>query len=210
MLAAAERRRMQVANRGFSSITRRIVLLNLAGLVALVAGILYLSEYRANLVDARVQSLLTQGEIIAGAIAASATADVNAVAINPDRLLELQQGETYGPGEDILAPLDFPINPERVAPLLRRLITPTDTRARIYDRDGTLLLDSRTLYTRGDILRFDLPPPVEQQPGPSQSSSRSNGIPSISGSSAANFRFIPISGRQTEKATRKSQARSTA
>jgi two-component system, OmpR family, sensor histidine kinase ChvG len=165
LLAAMERRRMQVANRGFSSITRRIVLLNLAGLVALVAGILYLSEYRSNLVDARIQSLLTQGEIIAGAIAASATADTRAVTIDPDRLLELQQGETYGPGEDILAPLDFPINPERVAPLLRRLVTPTDTRARIYDRDGTLLLDSSTLYTRGEILRFDLPPPTERKPG---------------------------------------------
>ena len=31
-----------------------------------------------------------------------------------------------------------PINPERVAPLLRRLVTPTRTRARIYDRDGFL------------------------------------------------------------------------
>jgi two-component system, OmpR family, sensor histidine kinase ChvG len=164
-LAAAERRRMQVANRGFSSITRRIMLLNLAGLVALVAGILYLSEYRENLVDARVQSMLTQGEIIAAAIAASATADTRALTVDPDRLLELKAGETYGPGEDILAPFDFPINPERVAPLLRRLVTPTDTRARIYDRDGTLLLDSSTLYTRGDILRFDLPPPNAPKPG---------------------------------------------
>jgi two-component system sensor histidine kinase ChvG len=48
---------------------------------------------------------------------------------------------------------------------LRRLVTPTDTRARIYDRDGTLLLDSSTLYTRGDILRFDLPPPTAPKPG---------------------------------------------
>jgi two-component system sensor histidine kinase ChvG len=155
----------RVASRGFSSITRRIVLLNLAGLVALVSGILYLSNYRANLVDARVQSLLTQGEIIAGAIAASATADTHAITIDPQRLLELQQGQSYGPGEDILAPYDFPINPERVAPLLRRLISPTDTRARIYDRDGTLLLDSSTLYSRGDILRFDLPSPLAQKPG---------------------------------------------
>src|SRR5690606_41704993 len=60
---------------------------------------------------------------------------------------------------------DFPINPERVAPLLRRLVSPTDTRARIYDRDGTLLLDSSALYTRGEILRFDLPPPTERKPG---------------------------------------------
>jgi two-component system sensor histidine kinase ChvG len=77
----------------------------------------------------------------------------------------LQQGESFGPGEDVLAPLDFPINPERVAPLLRRLVSPTDTRARIYDRDGTLLVDSSTLYTRGDILRFDLPPPTAPKPG---------------------------------------------
>jgi two-component system sensor histidine kinase ChvG len=155
----------RAANQGFSSITRRIVLLNLAGLLALVSGILYLSEYRAGLVDARISALLTQGEIIAGAIAASATADMHTITIDPDRLLELQQGESYGPGEEILAPLDFPINPERVAPLLRRLVTPTDTRARIYDRDGTLLLDSSTLYTRGDILRFDLPPPTAPKPG---------------------------------------------
>ncbi len=163
-LDALNRRRLQVANRGFSSIKRRIVLLNLAGLIALSGGILYLSEYRESLVDARVQSLLTQGEIIAAAIAASATADTHAVTIDPEKLLELEQGQTYGPGEDIFAPLEFPINPERVAPLLRRLISPTDTRARIYDRDGTLLLDSSTLYTRGEILRFDLPPPNTPKP----------------------------------------------
>ena len=56
----------------FSSLTRRIVSLNLAGLIALVAGILYLSQFRAGLIDARAQSLLVQAEIIAGAIAASA------------------------------------------------------------------------------------------------------------------------------------------
>lgn len=165
MLDTAEKRRQQVANRGFSSITRRILLLNLAGLVALVAGILVLSDYRAGLIDSRTQSLLVQGEIIAGAIAASATADTHNITIDPDRLLELKQGESYGPGEDILAPFEFPINPERIAPLLRRLVSPTDTRARIYDRDGSLLVDSSALYTRGDILRFDLPPPSTPKPG---------------------------------------------
>ncbi len=57
----------------FSSLTRRIVSLNIAGLLALVASILYLSQFRAGLIDARAQSLLVQAEIIAGAIAASAT-----------------------------------------------------------------------------------------------------------------------------------------
>ena len=54
--------------------------------------------------------------------------------------------------------LEFPINPERVAPLLRRLVPPTRTQARIYDREGALLLDTRNLYGRGDVLRFDLDP----------------------------------------------------
>jgi two-component system, OmpR family, sensor histidine kinase ChvG len=149
----------------FSSLTRRIVILNLAGLVALLTGVLYLSQFRAGLIDARVQSLLTQSEIIAGAIAASATVDTDAITIDPDRLLELQAGESYGPPDDSLSGVEFPINPERVAPVLRRLISPTKTRARIYDRDGVLIIDSRNLYGRGDVLRFDLPPPNGQKPG---------------------------------------------
>ena len=47
--------------------------------------------------------------------------------------------------------------------MLRRLVSPTKTRARIYDRDGMLILDSRNLYFRGDVLRFDLPPPDAEQ-----------------------------------------------
>ena len=149
----------------FSSLTRRIVILNLAGLVALVTGVLYLSQFRAGLIDARVQSLLVQSEIIAGAIAASATVETNAITIDPERLLELQAGESYGPSDDSSSGIEFPINPERVAPLLRRLVSPTKTRARIYDRDGVLILDSRNLYGRGDVLRFDLPPPNAEKPG---------------------------------------------
>ena len=149
----------------FSSLTRRIVFLNLTGLVALLFGVMYLSQFRAGLIDARVQSLLVQGEIIAGAIAASATVESDAVTIDPDRLLELQAGESYGPPDDSLSGIEFPINPERVAPVLRRLVSPTKTRARIYDRDGVLILDSRNLYGRGDVLRFDLPSPTAVEPG---------------------------------------------
>ena len=153
-------------SQSFSSLTRRIVFLNLAGLVALVFGVMYLSQFRAGLIDARVQSLLVQSEIIAGAIAASATVDnTDSITIDPERLLELQAGESYGPGEDSMSGIEFPINPERVAPVLRRLISPTKTRARIYDRDGVLILDSRNLYGRGDVLRFDLPPPNAEKPG---------------------------------------------
>ncbi|WP_024515825.1 sensor histidine kinase [Bradyrhizobium sp. Tv2a-2] len=143
----------------FSSLTRRIVSLNIAGLLALVASILYLSQFRAGLIDARAQSLLVQGEIIAGAIAASATVQTNTITIDPDRLLDLKPGESIG-APDEYSPLDFPINPERVAPVLRTLISPTKTRARIYDPNGGIILDSRSLE---NVLRYDLPPP--SQPG---------------------------------------------
>jgi two-component system sensor histidine kinase ChvG len=146
----------------FSSLTRRIVSLNLAGLIALVASILYLSQFRAGLIDARVETLLSQAEIIASAIAASATVDTNTMTINPERLLDLKPGETYGAPDE--SGLDFPINPERVAPVLGRLISPTKTRARIFDLGGVLILDSRSL----DVLRFELPPPSTEKPGIAQ------------------------------------------
>jgi two-component system sensor histidine kinase ChvG len=149
----------------FSSLTRRILFLNLAALCVLVVGILYLNQFRDGLIEARVESLRTQGEIIAGAIAASATIETDSISIDPEKLLELQAGESLGPGSDQLDSLDFPINPERVAPVLRRLISPTRTRARIYDRDANLLLDSRHLYSRGQILRYDLPSVDEEELG---------------------------------------------
>jgi two-component system sensor histidine kinase ChvG len=149
----------------FSSLTRRIVSLNLAGLVALVASILYLSQFRAGLIDARAENLLSTGEVIARAIAATGTTETNALTIDPDRLLDLKPGESFGPSDDALSGLDFSINPERIAPVLRGLISPTKTRARIYDRDGVLILDSRSLYGRGDVMRFELPPPSLEKPG---------------------------------------------
>jgi two-component system, OmpR family, sensor histidine kinase ChvG len=144
-------------NAVFSSLTRRILFFNLTALVVLVGGILYLNQFREGLIDARVESLLTQGEIIAGAVSASASVDTNSITIDPQKLLELQAGQSITPvpnDED----LEFPIDPEKVAPVLRRLISPTRTRARIFDADANLLLDSRHLYSRGQVLRFDLPP----------------------------------------------------
>ncbi len=148
----------------FSSLTKRILILNLAALGVLVVGILYMNQFRDGLIDARVESLMTQGEIIAGAIASSATVETDSISIDPEKLLELQAGQSLAPGSEQLDSLDFPINPEQVAPLLRRLISPTRTRARIYDRDANLLLDSRHLYSRGQILRYDLPTMEEEEP----------------------------------------------
>ena len=143
--------------RASSSLVRRIVVLNLAGLSALLIGFLYLNQFKQGLIDARVESLLTQGEIIASAVAASATVDIDSITIDPEKLLMLQAGESTVAGED---DTEFSINPAQVAPLLRRLVTPTRTRARIFDQDGELLIDTAAMYSRGEIMKFNLEPPV--------------------------------------------------
>lgn len=144
-----------IGQRFTSSLERRIILLNLAGLVALLLGYLYLNQFRAGLIEARVQSLLIQGQIIAGAIAASATVESDGITLDPEKLLQQQSGE--GATED--SPLEFSINPERVAPVLRRLVTPTKTRARVFDRDGIILMDTARFFRTGDVMR-------QKEPGP--------------------------------------------
>jgi two-component system sensor histidine kinase ChvG len=151
-------------SQSFSSLTRRIVFLNVAGLFTLVLGILYLTQFRAGLIDARVQTLLAQGETLGIAIAlAGQGTEPDSINIDLQRLLELEAGKGYDPTDNELFGYEFPLVPERVAPLLRRLITPSNTLARVYDRDGTLLLDSRSL--RSDVLGYDLPSPTAEQPG---------------------------------------------
>nr|WP_238179237.1 sensor histidine kinase [Methylobacterium dankookense] len=135
-----------IGQRASSSLTRRIVVLNLFGLIALLVGFLYLNQFRQGLIQARVQSLAIQGEIIASAIASSASVDTDTIRIDPDKLLQDQAGES-GPEEEA-SPLAFSLNPERVAPLLSRLVTPTGNRARVYEREGGLLFDTRSLFNR--------------------------------------------------------------
>ena len=146
-----------------SSLTRRIVVLNLGGLVVLVVGFLLLDQFRADLIQARVQSLTIQADIIAAAISASATGDTDSITIDPDKLLQLAPGESVGPTPSDEDATQFSINPALVGPFLHRLVTPTRTRARVYDSDGRLLLDSRSYSARGAVTRSDLPDASERR-----------------------------------------------
>jgi two-component system sensor histidine kinase ChvG len=131
-----------------SSLTRRIVSLNLGGLIVLVVGFLWLNHFRADIIDARTQSLTTQADIIAAAISASAAVDTDSLLVDPEKLLDLGPGEASTPTARDDDSLVFSINPERIGPVLHRLVTPTHTRARIFDRDGQMLLDSQALSPR--------------------------------------------------------------
>jgi two-component system sensor histidine kinase ChvG len=141
----------------FSSLTRRILFINLAGLAALLLGILFLNQFRAGLIDARVQSLLVQGEIIAAAVAGSAQVESGSITIDPERLLDVQPGDPNDPFSREPS-YEFVLNPERIAPVLRHLVgTPARVRARIWDREGVLVLDSRFLFQPGQFRSETVP-----------------------------------------------------
>ena len=115
-----------------ASLSRRIVAFNLIGLGLLVAGVLYLNQFRSGLIDQRTQALQTQGQIIAVAIA-----------------------EAAGSGPD-----GTKFDPVRANVVLKRLVNATGVRAQIYDRGGRLTGDTRNLLPGSSrIETLPLPPP---------------------------------------------------
>lgn len=151
LLRFAARFRMLLVRRLSSSLTRRIAFINLAGLAALFLGFLWLNQTRVGVIDARSQSLSLQAEIIAAAIAQSANADAVPLELDPEKLLQ-QQLNDQAPRDDARESwFEFSINPALAAPVLRRLVTPTRTRARVFDKEGNLLLDTRAFYRAGDF-----------------------------------------------------------
>jgi two-component system sensor histidine kinase ChvG len=126
------------ASRGFPSITLRFLVLNLAALLVLVGGLLYLDQYRDGLIAAKVVALRTEGEIIAGALGESAIGgDVDNVALDPTLTRSL----------------------------LRRLTEPTTDRTRVFDIDGSMIADSRSLFQAGREVQFDILPPEDDERG---------------------------------------------
>lgn len=128
-------RRSGDTRRRLGSITTRILTLNLLALLVLVGGLLYLDAFRDELIDAKIQALKTEGEIIAGALGESA------IGTNP---------------------VERALDPASTRQLLRRLIEPTRERARVFAPDGTLLADSRSLLEAGREVQFEFLPPAEE------------------------------------------------
>jgi two-component system, OmpR family, sensor histidine kinase ChvG len=129
----------------FNSITRRIIVLNLLGVAILVSGIFYLSQYRVKFIETRVESLATQAAIIASAIAQTSKNNTDSPA---DGGQQAGENKIVVP-QGIASPdLSFRIDPEIVSPMLRDLVGPTKTRARVFDTDGTLISDSKQPFAR--------------------------------------------------------------
>lgn len=112
-----------------STLTRRIVLVNTAVLLVLIAGVLVLQSARVGLVDERLNGIETEAQIVASTLAEYAT--------NTDaHTLDLKQAE----------------------PLLRQLMAPSKLRGRLYATDGSLVVDTRDLLARNVVQTAELPP----------------------------------------------------
>ena len=117
-----------------SSLTRRILAINLLVLAVPVGGFFFLDQYQESLVDAEIEALRIQGEVFAAAIGAGA------VLIAP------------GIGQQV--------DPVRASLMLRRLTAPTQTRARLFSEDGALIVDTQALVDPRGLVRVrQLPPP---------------------------------------------------
>jgi two-component system sensor histidine kinase ChvG len=105
-----------------SRLGRLILVLNLFGLAVLVAGSLVLNEMGRGLVQQRIDTLTTQGELISNVIAGSAT-----------------RGEPE-------PALDAGLASE----VLQLLFIPKTQRVRLFDSNGQLLADSQAVADRVD------------------------------------------------------------
>lgn len=155
-----------------ASLARRILASNLIGFLILFLGILYLSLDSSWIIAAKRDALRTQGQIIAAAVAGKAAVNRGEIEVDADRL-PADRNALIPFRDDGFAALQLSIGPEQVAPIFRRLIEPTNTRARIYDRRGNLVVDSSDLLRRGQIrtpfLKDPASDPVDKaNPGASQ------------------------------------------
>lgn len=121
------------SSRLISPLMLRIMAVNMFALFILIFGLLYLNQFRDNLVADRVETLKIQATIIAGALGESAIAGPES---NEVELKASQQ-------------------------ILSRLVSPTNNRARLFITSGALLVDSQ--YITKDTAVFAEPLPAQKQ-----------------------------------------------
>lgn len=125
---ASPRRRRRVRFPS-GSLTRRILAINLLVLAVPVGGFFFLDQYEQSLVNREVEALREQGEIFAGALGSGG------VVVTP------------GVGQRL--------EPAMASNMLRRLVTPTQTRARLFAATGEMLADTRALAAPRGLVRVE-------------------------------------------------------
>lgn len=130
-------RRGPDAKRAISPLTLRILALNVGALLILVLGVLYLGQYKSDLVAAELEALRAEARMFAGVIAEGAVVRI-------------------GDDQDVLSD-------DLASRLVRSLGETTQNRTRLYSTDNTLVGDSHQLVGPGGVVEIvELPPPTAQ------------------------------------------------
>lgn len=127
--------------RASSSLTRRILAINLLVLIVPVGGFFFLESYQKKLIESEIASLQIQAKLFAGVVGALATKT-----------------------SPILGHQIIPI---KANIMLHRLTSITNTRARLYGSNGKLMADTQLPLSRGAVLVDELPLP-DSEIGPGQ------------------------------------------
>lgn len=121
--------------RASTSLTRRILAINLLVLLVPIGSFFFLDQYQESQIESEIADLRTLGEVFAGAVGAGAV------------------GVLPGIGQRI--------EPVRANLMLRRLTAPTNTRARMFVSTGVLVADTQyPTQSRGFVRVRELPPPA--------------------------------------------------
>lgn len=127
--------RRRLTRRGFgTSLTARVLAVNVLALAILVAGFFYLERYQNELFDAKIDALTREGALIAGALGESV----------------VESGQA---GESRL-------DPNIARTMLQRLAIPFGTRIRLFDSSGALMVDS--LRLPGARMQTKMLPPPDR------------------------------------------------
>lgn len=144
------------------SLGHRIFTANLVGFLILFVGLMLVSQSNRGLVDAKLDGLETQARMAAVAIASTLRNDPTLAGV------DASGGEGL-PQESSLATMALTIAPERVAPVVSRLIGGSGARVRVYGPDGFLVYDSTQRITRGQLTQpRPAPSAVDAEPPPLQ------------------------------------------
>ena len=134
------------------SLSKRIIILNLIALLMLVFGILYLNQFRQGLIDAKIEALKTQSQIISNTISTSATSSkrTNLFLLDPN----IDNG--LGFDQRIIQYRNYTINKKLLEDIIIKLIIPEKIRAQVYDSNNKQMHDSNEFFLRKNIKKNNL------------------------------------------------------
>ena len=128
-----------LGQRPFSTLTLRILAVNLVALLILVAGVMFLDQYRKQLVERELATLLVEARVFAALVSEGA-------------VIEQVEGER-----------DIALSPQLARQMVRRLTETTQVRSRLYNANGELLADSHLLRSGLGLVEIEELAPLDEQ-----------------------------------------------